>query len=31
MLCRRLGRIKDNAEKPKGATVSAEKLRLSDN
>ena len=31
ILCRRLGRIKDNAEKPKGATVSAEKLRLSDN
>jgi hypothetical protein len=31
MLCRRLGRINDNAEKPKGATVSVEKLPLSDN
>jgi hypothetical protein len=31
ILCRRLGRIADNAGKPKGVTISAEKLRLSDN
>jgi len=30
MLCRRLGRITDNSRKPKGTTVSSEKLRLSD-
>lgn len=29
ILCRRLGRIKDNTEKPEETTMSAEKLRLS--